>query len=279
LLTRIISSVVGLALLVLIVLSHQIVLGISAFIFSLIGIYEFYAALSKQGHKPIKPIGYIACLPVLLVGIFGLSDRVGNFTDVIRVLNYFLMAVYAVIIILLAHLVFLNKSYKLVDLAITVFGILYVPFLLSFIVLTRNIENGLYFIWFIFIGAWGTDTFAYFSGILFGKRKIIPEISPKKTVEGTIGGIFGCMAITAIYGAFINNFLNIEVPLYHLAILGALNGIISQIGDWSASAIKRYAGIKDFGKIIPGHGGVLDRFDSVLLIGPVIYFYFSFFHL
>jgi phosphatidate cytidylyltransferase len=136
---------------------------------------------------------------------------------------------------------------------------------------------GEYLVWFVFIGAFATDTFAYIFGNLMGKTKILPIISPKKSLEGSIGGIFGCILLMVLVNLLATSlgWVSIKIPLHHFIVVGLLCGIISQIGDWAASAIKRYVGVKDYGKIMPGHGGVLDRFDSILFVAPVIYFYFS----
>jgi phosphatidate cytidylyltransferase len=166
------------------------------------------------------------------------------------------------------------KKHNLIDISLTIFAIFYVVFLISFVILTRNLENGEYYIWLVFIGAFATDTFAYFTGRLIGRVKIIPEISPKKTVEGSIGGVIGCIAVTVVYGFIINKYIG-NIHIINFIILGILNGVISQIGDWSASAIKRFVNVKDFGKIMPGHGGVLDRMDSILFVAPVVYFYIN----
>jgi phosphatidate cytidylyltransferase len=165
-----------------------------------------------------------------------------------------------------------HKKHNIIDACITAFGITYVPFLMSFLILIRNMDDGIILIWLIFIGAWGTDTMAYTFGRLFGKRKIIPEISPKKTLAGAIGGILGCIALMIAFGFIVKAYFSLEISFVVLTILGILCGMISQIGDWSASAIKRYVNVKDFGNIMPGHGGVLDRFDSILFVAPVVYF-------
>ena len=157
------------------------------------------------------------------------------------------------------------------------FGVFYITFLFSFIVLIRNLENGFFLIWLVFIGAFSTDTFAYFSGRFFGRRKLMTAISPKKTVEGAMGGMLGCTIVTVLYGMYLRESGNIsDISLYHYIVLGVLCGTISQLGDWTASAIKRFVKVKDFGNIMPGHGGALDRFDSILFTAPVLYFYISF---
>jgi phosphatidate cytidylyltransferase len=136
-------------------------------------------------------------------------------------------------------------------------------------------EKGYLYIWLIFIGAWATDTFAYFTGVALGKTKILPKVSPKKSLEGSIGGVLGCMAGMLLFGLYFTSMF--DVPVYHFAILGGICGVVSQIGDWAASAVKRAVNIKDYGNIMPGHGGVLDRLDSVLFVAPVVYFYINLF--
>lgn len=273
--TRVISGIIGVILLVAAVLSPQEVLGIGVFILALLGLHEFYAAVSKAGYKPVRIIGYISCIPLLLIGIVPAAGANGGFISLLSSGYYFAFAIFIVLVILFSTIIFLHNRYNIIDISLTVFGILYIVFLFSFITLTRNLDGGRFIIWLIFIGAWVTDTFAYFTGMAAGKTKLFPAISPKKTLEGSIGGIIGCTLITIIYGMFINKYLS-YIPLYHYILIGVLSGIISQIGDWFASAIKRYVKIKDYGIIMPGHGGVLDRFDSILFVAPVIYFYISF---
>lgn len=127
-------------------------------------------------------------------------------------------------------------------------------------------SNGRYLYLLIFLGAWITDIFAYFTGVFFGKHKLIEDVSPKKTVEGSIGGVVFCALFYVGYGALIAYFFDVEVNLIFLGISGLVLSVISQIGDLIMSVIKRHYGVKDFGKIFPGHGGVLDRFDSILAV-------------
>ena len=120
-----------------------------------------------------------------------------------------------------------------------------------------------------------TDMFAYFAGLLFGKHKLCPKISPKKTVEGAIGGTLGGIVASVLVGYLIQPVLGTSVSLLHMAMLGLVSAVAGQIGDLSASLVKRNVGIKDFGKIFPGHGGVMDRLDSILFVAPIVYCYFS----
>ncbi len=122
----------------------------------------------------------------------------------------------------------------------------------------------------VFVGAWITDTFAYFTGFLFGKHKLCPNISPKKTVEGAIGGALFCVIAYIIYGFVLSKMIPV-IPNYPgIALVALVVSFLSQTGDLLASVIKRKYGIKDYGKIFPGHGGILDRFDSILLVSPFL---------
>lgn len=144
------------------------------------------------------------------------------------------------------------------------------------LVLLRDMEIGKYVFLLAFLGPWITDTFAYFTGFFFGKTKLIPDVSPKKTVEGSIGGTLFCTGFFALYGYIVRTKFSEEVPpVYAFAILGLIIAIVSQIGDLIFSLIKRKYGIKDYGFIFPGHGGVLDRFDSIIAAAPLLLIFFE----
>lgn len=265
--TRIISGLVGLVLLIGVLYMGSIVLGIAVSIIAAIGLYEFYNSISKtKGIHPIKLVGYLSIVPLLLLGL----EKTGWYSLDLGTMTG--MSVCLIIFVSMAVIVFGHKKYNIVDVCATAFGIAYIPFLMSFLIMLRNMEYGNILIWLIFIGAWGTDTLAYTFGRLFGKRKIIPEISPKKTLAGAIGGILGCIFLMIVFGVIVRNYFGLSISYVALILLGLLCGAISQIGDWAASAIKRYVNVKDFGNIMPGHGGVLDRFDSILFVAPVIYY-------
>ena len=157
------------------------------------------------------------------------------------------------------------------DIAISGFGIVYIIGFVLFIPLIYALNDGKFLIWYLAIAAWGTDTFAYSVGMRFGKHKLTP-ISPKKTIEGSIGGVIGAVIISLIYTYIINRTGSMEISYLSIAAIAIVLSILSQIGDLAASSIKRYTGIKDFGELIPGHGGMLDRIDSILFIAPFAYF-------
>ncbi|MDD2973169.1 MAG: phosphatidate cytidylyltransferase [Lachnospiraceae bacterium] len=153
------------------------------------------------------------------------------------------------------------------------FCILYAPVLLSYIYMTRNLKYGIYVVWLIFISSWICDTCAYGVGMMIGKHKMAPKLSPKKSIEGGIGGIAGSAIVGALFGLYLERYVLVDEKLILVfAVIGAVGAVISQVGDLAASAIKRNHDIKDYGKLIPGHGGVMDRFDSVIFAAPMIYF-------
>lgn len=161
------------------------------------------------------------------------------------------------------------------------FSFFYGPVCLSFVYLTREIgrsvpggdqEMGLYIVWLILLSSWGCDTCAYCVGMLIGRHKMSPILSPKKSIEGAVGGVLGAAALGALYGYAVRDMFQNERVIFFLAFICAVGSLISMVGDLAASAVKRNAGLKDYGKLIPGHGGVMDRFDSVIFTAPVIYF-------
>jgi phosphatidate cytidylyltransferase len=150
---------------------------------------------------------------------------------------------------------------------------MYAPVMLSFVYLTRQSVLGIYMVWLIVLSAWGSDTCAYCVGMLIGKKKIFPVLSPKKSLEGCIGGVLGAALLGGLYGYF---FVEQQLPDQEvtgiIAFICAVGAVMSMVGDLAASAIKRNHNIKDYGKLIPGHGGIMDRFDSMIVTAPMIYF-------
>ena len=182
-----------------------------------------------------------------------------------------------IIIFILFVITLLSKGKKTIqDIMITLFGIVYIPFFLMFLTLTRQLEHGEYLVWYLFLGAWITDSFAYLIGKKFGKHKF-SKISPNKTLEGAFAGILFCAISFGIYTLLLKKWDVVSLNMVEMVFVGMVISVISQIGDISASSIKRFCEVKDFGKIMPGHGGVLDRFDSIIMISPFIYLFMQFF--
>lgn len=183
------------------------------------------------------------------------------------------MLLIGILMLMMAVYVLTFPKYRSEQVMAAFFCIIYAPVMLSFIYLTESMQYGIYIVWMIFISSWVCDTCAYFTGMAFGKHKMAPLLSPKKTIEGAIGGIAGAAVVGALF-----SFLLVEraVPdqtvTWAFAAIGGIGAVISQIGDLAASAIKRNHEIKDYGTCIPGHGGIMDRFDSVIFTAPVIYF-------
>lgn len=270
-LKRIGSAFIGVIILFAVYFSKSnIVFNIAAVVVAIIGLNEFYNAVRKKGIRPIELPGYICCL---LLGLVGFIDNNKVLLPVFFSLMPLLFFVFSTIY------VFSGLKLKFTDIAVTILGIIYVPMMMLFLILTWQMKNGLY-TWFIFGGAWLTDTFAYFIGCAIGKHKV-SEISPNKSIEGCIGGLIGGALFYGLYAYFLNTQRIVEIGGKELNValitfIGAIVSVISQIGDFTASAIKRQCDIKDYGWIMPGHGGVLDRFDSILMIAPWVYILFEF---
>lgn len=257
---RILSALLGIPLIVFILYSKGLYLYLFTAAVSLMGLFEYYRAMSNIGMNTNKTVGYISVILYYVMFLLPITfDRPG------------FLIVLSVIALLTWEII--RQKHSITDISINILGITYIPFLISHLLFIENMKYGNIILWLPFLTAWFTDTFAYFVGIYFGRKKLCPSISPKKTVEGAFGGIAGSIIFSIITGIILNNY-GIEIRLIHFVITGFLCGIASEIGDLVASYIKRFTRIKDFGNLIPGHGGILDRFDSILFTVPVIYYYF-----
>lgn len=267
--TRIVSAIVMLPLL-LIVYFGGVWLKMAVVVISIIGLHEFYNGFREEGVKPSRPIGIAS---VILLYIFHTicmgQEQGGSGADpwVMYMLWLFLVVIASMIY------GFNVEDRKTEDMAATVLGIVYVVFFFHFAVLIDECDYAHNYIWLVFIIAFCTDIFAYFTGRFLGKHKLCPKLSPKKTVEGAVGGMIGAMIFSLMFGNFFlepGHTMNV-----HFILMTLIGSVISQLGDLSASAFKRKMGIKDYGNLIPGHGGILDRFDSVLFVAPYLYFYIT----
>lgn len=255
--TRTISAIVALPLLFYVLLTGGLALYVSALTLSIIGLFEFYKAFSKE-HHPINWAGYLMTI-ALFLGFFGEFSR-----------NYFSFIIMAFMFFLLSLVVF--TKHTITGAMVTFIGFFYVSYSLSHLILISDLDEN-FFIWYPFIIAFVTDTFAYLTGKWIGRTPLIPSVSPNKTIEGSLGGIIACLIISYIYA-------RIGKPdfQFYAIFLGLIGSIMSQIGDLIASKIKRIFNIKDFGKIMPGHGGVLDRFDSLIITLPLVYYFMVLFN-
>ena len=253
--TRLVSGIFLVIAALLTIISGGYVLFVTLLCVSLLGIQELYKAMGvhKDGVGLLELAGYLGTILYYASLLLGFE-------------RYGMMAVLLGLVLLMFVYVFTYPKYEADQVMSAFFGIVYVAVMLSFIFLTRNLEGGKFLVWLIFLCSWGCDTCAYCVGMLIGKHKMAPVLSPKKSVEGAVGGVVGAAALGAIYAAVTHG------PIVEYAVICAVGALISMVGDLAASAIKRNQGIKDYGKLIPGHGGILDRFDSVIFTAPVIYF-------
>ncbi len=260
--TRLISGIVLVAIaLVTIIVGGPLLYGVLLLI-SLIGMHELYRAVGIPG----KPLSLLSGAGFLSAILFYLTvyAKAGE--------PFMLPALLVGLILILAVYVFTWPTYVSSQVFATFFGVLYVAVMLSYIYQTRRLTDGAFTVWLIFLCSWGCDTCAYCVGMLIGKHKMSPKLSPKKSVEGAVGGVVGAALLGLIYAAITGRFMSHgSAPLWEYALICAVGALISMVGDLAASAIKRNADIKDYGKLIPGHGGILDRFDSVIFVAPVIY--------
>lgn len=229
-------------------------------IITIMSLHEYFDSM-KEKAKPIRWIGYIACILIAFIHIIPKE----YFLTIIGIL------IPLSILILFTQIIVTNMKYNIIDIAVTFFGICYIPLFMMFIPLIIGRENGKILIWYGMFAAWGTDVFAYLFGRTIGKHKF-SKISPNKTIEGCIGGTIGATIMILLYTMFINSQLGLNINYLVAGIIAVVLSIIGQLGDFSASSIKRYNGIKDFSNLIPGHGGMLDRIDSVIFIAPFAYF-------
>ncbi len=260
---RVISGAVLVIVLFLLLYFGGYTLLAGLLVMSEIGLWEYCRALGEQ-HRPYIVLGTTATAAYYGI-LFFHPDWVLKGPAGFLFLVVLFLAV-------MADSVFCYPNRRYEDGALTVCGVLYIAVLFSFIYFIRTQENGFFYSWYLFLASWGCDTCAYFAGRALGKHKLVPRLSPKKTVEGAIGGVLGATALCMLYGALIGNAVGIGMRkmLAVSAGIGCLGSVLAQVGDLFSSSIKRFMGIKDYGNLIPGHGGILDRFDSVLLTGPVI---------
>ena len=257
--TRLLSGI----LLVLIALATIItggdVLFATILMISFIGMTEVYRILEISG-KALGIAGYLACVAYYALLRFGLSE-------------WIVMLLIAFLIVIMMIYVFTYPKYRSEQIMLAFFGLIYVAFMLSYVYQIRMLSQGAFLVWLVFLCSWGCDTCAYCVGMLFGKHKMAPKLSPKKSIEGAIGGVVGAALLGFLYALAINHFAQgANAVVWQYAVICGVGGMISQIGDLAASAIKRNHDIKDYGNLIPGHGGILDRFDSVIFTAPIIYY-------
>ncbi len=265
--TRVLSGLIMAPLLIILIIGGY-VLYAGCFCIGVMAVYEFFKGFKAMDIHASYPIA--VCAAVALYGV-GLWQHHIVSTGGTESAFWYMVWFFAVVLASLLYL-FKIEERKLEDALATITGIFYIVFfsyhigLIAMMGLEAPVMKNL--VWLVVITAFGTDIMAYFTGYALGKHKLCPKISPKKTIEGSVGGTLGSIILCGVFGFFFARPL-----LVHCLIIGLLGGVISQFGDLTASVFKRKMGIKDYGNLIPGHGGILDRFDSVLFTGPLVYYY------
>ena len=257
--TRLLSGIVLVILALVFLITGGYVLWAATAVISLIGLYELYRIFHVE--KNIAGIiGYLVAMVFYANLLLHFSD------DAMLFIMGFLM-------LLMAAYVFTYPKYKTEEILAVFFGVFYVAVMLSYVYRIRMFSRGAYIVWLVFLCSWGCDTCAYCVGVLFGKHKMSPKLSPKKSVEGAVGGVVGSMLLTFLYVSVFRGAMGVTTKeTLLLAAISGAGALISMVGDLTASAIKRNYDIKDYGTLIPGHGGILDRFDSVIFTAPIIYY-------
>lgn len=260
---RLISGIVLVMIAIFVVSSGGSILFFTTGIISLIGLFELYRVM-KMEHTLLGVVGYLTA--VSYYAMLWMDDQ-----------RYVMLMAIAALMVLMSLYVFTFPRYKTEEVTVAFFGVFYVAVMLSYLYQVRVMADGRYLVWLIFISSWGCDTCAYCVGMLFGRHKLAPVLSPKKSIEGGVGGVVGAALLGLLYATcFGDKMTAITNPQVACAAACAIAAVISQIGDLAASAIKRNHEIKDYGHLIPGHGGILDRFDSMLFTAPAIFFAVTF---
>ncbi|CCZ04380.1 phosphatidate cytidylyltransferase [Bovifimicola ammoniilytica] len=261
-LERLISGIILVIIALVTIILGKDVLLVTVVAISVIGFYELAKVYGLQWKLP-GICGYIAT-----IGYYALIRM--DYKE------YIIVFFIAYLIVLMGTYVFTFPKFKAEDVMVCFFGMFYVILMLSYIYQVRMMQDGAYIVWLIFLCSWGCDTCAYLVGVMFGKHKMAPVLSPKKSIEGGIGGVAGAALLGFIYATIFKDKITIDNANIIFPIVCAVGGIISQIGDLTASGIKRNHDIKDYSRLIPGHGGILDRFDSVIITAPIIYYLVAF---
>ncbi len=283
---RLLTAIIGLPIIILIcIFGNKYIVDVLIALVAIISLREYFKATSKE-IKPISWIGYLLAACISLIHVVNLEI----------ILIFLCIAIPSLLLILFLHIIISDMKINLKDVAFSFLGILYIISFTVFIPLIYGLDgsktvgivsdgnlesytstaiSGKYLIWILVLTTWGSDIFAYLIGRYFGKHKF-SKVSPNKTIEGCTAGIVGAIIITLIYTFCINKFAGLNLSYLAMGIIGFILSIIGQIGDFAASTIKRYFDIKDFGNAFPGHGGFIDRIDSVIFTAPFAFCLFLF---
>lgn len=269
-LKRSLTTIIGLPLvLLLIVFGNKYIVDVIVAILAILGMHEY---LKCVGHKfrPVSWIGYISAISIAFIHVIPSE----------YLLKYLGIAILSIVSILFMHVVFSDMKINFADIAMTLFGIVYIVGFMSFISLIYGIEKngnniGKYYIGLLLLVTWGSDIIAYLVGVNFGKITF-SKISPNKHIEACVAGAISAVILVVLASVIFNNVFGLNINYGWIALIALITTILGQIGDFSASCIKRYMEVKDFSNLIPGHGGIIDRFDSVIFAAPFMYYLLMF---
>ncbi len=261
---RLTSALLGFPLvLIILLIGNKIIVDCALSVIALLAMNEYFNAIQKVA-KPVRWLGYLSCLSIAVIHIVP--------AEALRMVVT--LAVPTILTILFAQVIATEMKTSFKDIAYTFIGIFYVVFFMMFVAFIDGMPNGKILIWYALIAAWGTDIFAYIIGKYFGKHKF-SKVSPKKSIEGCIGGTVAAVILMLAYTYVANTYWGMSYSYLQIGVIGVVLSLIGQIGDFSASSIKRYVDIKDFSNLIPGHGGMLDRIDSLIFLAPFAYALFT----
>ena len=261
---RVTSSLLGFPLvLIIFLLGNKIVVDIALAIIALLSMNEYLNGIKKVS-KPVSWVGYVSCLSIAFIHIVP-----QEYLNMVVTLS-----VPTILLILFAQVIATEMKTSFKDIAYTFTGIFYVVYFIMFVAFINGMPNGNILIWYAILAAWGSDIFAYIVGKRFGKHKF-SSVSPKKSIEGCIGGVIGAIILMLGYTYIANTCWGMNYSYLFIAGSGVILSLVGQIGDFAASSIKRFVDIKDYSNLIPGHGGMLDRIDSLIFLAPFAYTLFT----
>lgn len=261
---RVVSAIIGIPVLIFTVYKGGLLFLALVSIVAFLGLHEFYGLIQKKGIHLSKVIFLTNGLIFVFLSLANINNG----------LIFDLFLFYILISILISQLFRSNQSNPLLSTSLSLLGILYVGWLAAHLLYLRGLPGGFFYVILVLLVTWANDTGAYFVGINLGKRKLCPHISPNKTIEGSLGGLISSLVAIFIIGFWINNTSpQFTFSLIELLVLGIIISMAAQFGDLVESLFKRDADLKDSSNLIPGHGGILDRFDSLLFTAPVVYYY------
>lgn len=261
---RVTSGLLGITVvLAVFLIGNKYVVDVLMAIVAFLAMDEYFNAISKVA-TPVRWIGYVSCLVIAVIHI--IPTQYLFMTTI--------LSIPTILVILFAQVVFTEMKTSFKDIAYTFLGIFYVVYFTLFLALIYGIEGGNIIIWLVLSASWGSDILAYIIGKYFGKHKF-SKVSPKKSIEGCIAGVFGAIAFMCVFTYLANTFWGQNYSYLYVSLIGIVLSLLGQIGDFAASSIKRYVDIKDYSNLIPGHGGMLDRIDSLIFIAPFAYVLFT----